>query len=154
MCRKCGGECCKHKPGLYHPDQLFADIPPNGGMSSVVDRVHALLDSGKYILVQVLDEEDKDPYTAIQPRTSFVKSKIAEDDYGVGQCVNLTDTGCSLVYSDRPLECQRLVPAFPHSCRSPDDIEAHTLKYNAWRKYRLHLKRVSAERWNKYATKL
>ncbi len=152
MCQKCGGECCKHKPGLYHPDQILS-----GSDTTTHDRIkrfHEVLDSGKFIIVDVYDDNEK-RHWAIQPRTSLTQGKIAESADGWGVCVNLTNNGCSLNFQERPMECQTLVPDWPNSCHHPiiGDQSVYSYISREWSRYRVVMRIVLDQRWEKYAIK-
>lgn len=164
LCGPCGGECCKHMPGAYHPAQFGPDLT---GVYELLKAGRASIDWWEGDVVQFRDETGKRlPSVAIPNRGYFLRPAIKtgrragpplfafmappDGDGGVfdptygGECVNLGPTGCSLPFAERPINCQALV-ANPD--RNPDK-DVHCLVTPELNKPGL----VVA--WNPYAPKL
>lgn len=101
----CGGVCCKTLPGAVFPNDI-GDI--------TVDRIVELLNSGfqfDYWEGNPTDDEKYDDVTAfyLRPQTKNSTNKIVDASWG-GECIFLTETGCSKLFNDRPTQCRTLVP--------------------------------------------
>lgn len=152
-CSACGGDCCKWKPGIYHPNQLFKD----SGREAIKTRVHELLDSGDYVITWTTPiSESSKLISSIQPRTAYYNGKLAIDSDGLGQCIHLTPTGCSQPFEQRPLECQSLVPQQSleeRNCAHPKDSTLLSDLERAWGHYKGIFDTIEDERWDKYSEK-
>lgn len=133
-CSECKGSCCKHCPGAVFPDELGTneedikkeiirrlqtgdwcvdwwdgdpryDVPvrfnPDPGVD---DDIASTTEPEK-----IVDRLDYAYYfrPAIKGRTN--DNKIFDGCWG-GECIFLTDEGCSLPFDNRPLECRSLEP--------------------------------------------
>lgn len=46
----------------------------------------------------------------VRPRLKNAKEKLIDRSWG-GECINLTESGCSLTFENRPTICRQLVPS-------------------------------------------
>ena len=99
-CTVCGGKCCYAMPGAAHP----IDFEPN--IETSIDWFEGDPRPDK-------DELDKCYY--IRPATVAGKGIIFDPSEG-GQCVLLTDFGCSLSPDRRPFACRMLIPSKLNQC--------------------------------------
>jgi Fe-S-cluster containining protein len=112
ICSMCKGKCCKRMPGTIHPDQI-KDIS--------VESLSALIKTKNYAFDywegNPSDNTSFDGVTAyyLRPATKGAIGRIVDASWG-GECAFLTDTGCSLSFDDRPLECQELVVDKDFNC--------------------------------------
>ena len=114
LCAECGGKCCKHYGGFYHPSDFdTVDLEPlstlidEGGIS--IDWYNCADGSRGYFL-----------------RARHVGGGVIDPSFG-GQCVHLTETGCDLPFEKRPYGCRRLVPSEGSVCK-----EGSYKKLEAW----------------------
>lgn len=111
MCSKCGGKCCKRLPGGYHPSDFGCEITEELLESLINDPEHP-------ISIDWYDDfiyEDKS-----YPRGYYIRPRVIDGDavdgsWG-GVCNNLTETGCSLSWDDRPWSCKLLAPSENGHC--------------------------------------
>jgi hypothetical protein len=100
LCGPCGGQCCKSYPGAYHP----AQFGPN------LEGVEQLLRAGKAAIDwwegELRDYEGTSYY--LRAAIAGVNS-VFHPAFG-GSCAMLTETGCSLSWDVRPLDCRMLKP--------------------------------------------
>jgi Fe-S-cluster containining protein len=99
VCAKCGGKCCKHYGGLFHPEdfetiteEALIKVIDNGGVS--IDWLEPDEDEGYYDRVYFL-------------RMRHVDASIIDPAF-MGQCVHLTPTGCDLSFDQRAYGCKSL----------------------------------------------
>jgi len=106
-CKRCGGQCCKNCAGIYHPDEIL----------KLPDHIIKQMFESKLLAVDTWDgdprdeyEEDKELYRVyyFRPRHKN-EDHIVSESWG-GECVHLTETGCSLAFKDRPYQCRALIP--------------------------------------------
>lgn len=97
MCSVCKGKCCKRMPGIYISSQF-----PDFNVSVLND----LLNTEKFAIDWWVDSV---PIYYLRPR---IKGEKAICGSWGGECINLTDTGCSLKFDDRPNGCQALIPNY------------------------------------------
>lgn len=103
LCAECGGECCKKAPGIYWPE----DIEPLTG-----ERILEMVRQEKC----AIDWYDGDPRPDgdlwrvywIRPAIKGVDQPL-DPSWG-GECVHLTDAGCSVPAGERPRQCLALTP--------------------------------------------
>lgn len=99
LCSACQGSCCKNYPGIYNPEDFKKEIK--------VNFVLYLLASGK---ISIDYWEGKTEIYFLRPRRKGALNKAIDNDYGSGECINLTDSGCSLKEKDKPEQCKTLEP--------------------------------------------
>lgn len=95
ICSSCGGVCCKRAAGIYHPEQV-KDILENIDTFDGFGKTH-----------QIDCWSGNPDIFWLRPVHTNSVGKIRDDSWG-GQCVNLTDNGCTLSFDERPLQCQKL----------------------------------------------
>lgn len=116
LCGQCGGQCCKGMPGGVDPADLGAP-----DVDALERNVLALLRSGKWAVdwwegdVKPGGRMDSVPF--LRPACRNAPGRLRDPSRG-GECVLLTDAGCSLAFSDRPRGCRELEPrvGFPKAC--------------------------------------
>ena len=106
LCSSCGGNCCKHMPGIVHPDEVVS--------------INDLLDTGKYAIDwwEGDPREDRDDVGQsyyIRPKTKGSEEHLLDGSWG-GECVFLTNKGCELSFNERPYDCRMLEPSSGDSC--------------------------------------
>jgi Fe-S-cluster containining protein len=119
-CSKCGGECCKGMPGLYHPDDLF------DGMSDVEikEKIISMLMQGNVVITY--NDLNKTRISSLAAKASLARNNwFIWDNYGC--CVNLSDAGCRLSATDRPRECRELTPAANMKCKPAPSFDRENL---------------------------
>ena len=124
ICAECGGECCKHIPGLCHPKD-FKDFDAD---------LETALRSGDYQIDWW--EGDPDIYY-VRPTVVDAIGKLFHGSWGAA-CTLLTDNGCRLVWSDRPFACRAIVPSA--TCGAADGMDSMALKkrlVDTWRPRRM-----------------
>lgn len=132
VCIPCGGKCCKALPGSCAPED-FKDLSYAG--------LKAVLLEGKYQIDYTI-QGGNPLYYYIRPRTIQDKDKLLSASWG-GQCILLTDTGCSLNFEERPYQCKTLVPKndTQKSCEQPKGVTKITTAV-LWRPYQGILKQI------------
>ena len=92
VCRKCGGACCKNKPGVFAPEQ-FVGI---AGMQVELARGDLIVGYFDY-------ESDSRPRVFyLRPRMEKESGPVEEWWPNPSPCVYLTQHGCRLSYEARP----------------------------------------------------
>lgn len=122
ICARCGGHCCRTRPGIEGPERFLAAPDPASALA-------ALLAGGKWVLEQHLGVPYQpgvtppDPDRIIRyPRPATVHEHHwpgLEPLPDTGDCVYLEHDGCSLPFQDRPRLCRELVPDICLECESP-----------------------------------
>lgn len=116
MCSKCKGFCCKKYSGGFAPDDFKEPI--------TLDFLTTLFDTGLYSIdcyeghIQPLPE---DQYNAFFIRPRHKDATVIDYSWG-GECVLLTDEGCSLSFEERPLQCKSLKPMKNKDSQCVSDI--------------------------------
>lgn len=101
-CKICKGACCKNVPGESLPDRW---LRKNGTLD--VQKVREALMSKKWV-IDLWDDTDP-ARQSYYLRPSHSKSSFPHDfSWNRGNCVFLTDAGCSLSTEDRPEGCLAL----------------------------------------------
>lgn len=100
QCKICKGNCCKHMACHYAPSD-FKDLSFEG--------LKAEIEKGK-ISIDWWDGYDADEYEyEYFLRARHIGEPVLQPSWG-GICVNLTETGCSLSWEERPLGAKALKP--------------------------------------------
>ena len=109
LCKKCGGKCCKHMSGIAYPEDF--KNPLKEGLIEAFK-------SGKW----VIDWYEGDPTDANKlSKAYFVRpaikgnNKLFDPAWG-GECIFLTETGCTLKPEERPMTCRMLEPVTLNKC--------------------------------------
>lgn len=117
-CAICKGECCRQM-GCHYSPRDFADLSYEGLKKEI--------EKGK-ISIDWWEAEEPEYYL----RARHVDCSVVDPSWG-GVCVNLTETGCSLSFEDRPLGGKCLKPDPLNMCKnsySKEDCK------NEWKPYR------------------
>ncbi len=147
VCRACGGECCRTRPGAESPERFLAEPDPVGALALA-------LDSGDWVVahrVGIPFEDGTPPPEEIRWRTIlYVRPASRAERHGDGapaqfgsQCVFLGESGCRLSFADRPRVCQSLEPWADGECRAGWDEGAAA---KAWLAHQDLLARAQARR--------
>jgi len=96
-CAICGGMCCKRMACHYSPTD-FKDLSYDGLKSEI--------EKGR-ISIDWWNEVDREKSYYLRAR--HVGAPVVDPSWG-GVCMNLTDTGCSLSWEERPLGGRSLKP--------------------------------------------
>ncbi len=122
ICARCGGHCCRTRPGIEGPERFLGSPDPAAALAQ-------FLGSGNWVLEQHLGvpyqpgETAPDPERIIRyPRPATVlehgKPGLAPLP-DTADCVFLAADGCYLPFNDRPRLCRELVPDICLECESP-----------------------------------
>lgn len=95
-CERCGGRCCKHMGCHFSPSD-FKEIS--------FEALKAKIEEG-YISIDWWEGEDACEYYL---RMRHKNAPIVDPSWG-GECILLTETGCSLPFEERPLGARSLEP--------------------------------------------
>ena len=110
LCSSCG-ECCKSIPGIVHPNEL---------KEVTVESLSQMIKNGyqfDYWEGNITGKPEHDEITAyyLRPQTKKSVGKMVDASWG-GECVFLTETGCSKAFDQRPTQCRALKPAENGNC--------------------------------------
>jgi len=97
-CRDCVGRCCEVLPGVAFPEDF--NYPEDKS------QLRQALSSGLWTL-DYLEKKERQHY--VRPATKGNKGKLIDATWG-GECILLSEQGCSLSFEKRPLECRVVVP--------------------------------------------
>ena len=99
VCAKCGGKCCKHYGGIFHPED-FEEISEEALIKAI--------DKGD-ISIDWLEPDENFGYdqNIYFLRMRHVDAAIIDPAF-MGQCVHLTPTGCDLPFDQRAYGCKSL----------------------------------------------
>jgi Fe-S-cluster containining protein len=137
LCRKCGGACCRTRPGIEAPERFLA----TGNMA---DNLMAALSSGDWVLeIHIglpLTEEtsalpDRMDIITRYPRPATIQEKTRKSLFaipGTGDCTFLTDKGCTLPFTERPRLCRSLEPDSFFDCDSSWKRPDAALAWHPW----------------------
>lgn len=103
ICKKCKGRCCKSISGIYNPNDF---------QTITVDSLLKYFNNGNLSIDWC--EGDIRPNINELSQTYYLRPRhkeanIIDPSWG-GECIFLTETGCKLVYSNRPQNCRDLIP--------------------------------------------
>ena len=96
ICAVCGGYCCKHMGCHYSPTD-FSDLS--------FEALKSQIEKGGISIDWWVSGGTREYYL----RARHVGEPVVKGSWG-GRCVNLTDTGCSLSWEERPLGGKALKP--------------------------------------------
>ncbi len=97
LCSECGGKCCKGLPGTVYPDDIN---------ELSFDAIHEMLESGRYSIDWW---EAAEPIYFLRPATKGKEGNYYDGSWG-GECTFLSESGCELLFEERPTGCKALVP--------------------------------------------
>jgi len=127
-CKKCGGQCCKSLPAPYIPKDIL----------KIFGDVQTAINSG---LVAIDRWEANIPMYFIRPKTKGV-DRLYDFSWG-GECIHLTDKGCSLPREKMPFFCKTVEPQSNFECN--DHLSKYNSKYWAgvlWKRSRINLQNL------------
>jgi len=157
ICTPCGGQCCKSSPGSFMPNQILK------GQTNQFEIIDKMMDDGLVVINQIDIYPDSDTLVApdysflvLQPTTSISKQWSTKTSRGdnFGQCVNLTETGCSLRFDERPYVCQQLIPVEGGKCHYDPNVNLDEKLYEAWLPHQQFLNDLYDHRWDIHAMKI
>ena len=103
ICTKCRGRCCKILPGFFHPEDIGEDINKEN-LKDFIDRGDVSIDWYEDIYSEHF-EDDRGYFL----RMRIKASPVVDPAFG-GECIHLTETGCTLPFEQRPYGCRALTP--------------------------------------------
>ncbi len=107
VCSQCGGKCCKRFPGAYYPQDFT--LPLGDSLEAAFKGKLVAIDWWEGDPRDVVKGKRLDRAYFIRPRVKK-SAKLFDASWG-GECIHLTDTGCSLPTDSRPTGCKMLEPA-------------------------------------------
>ncbi len=133
MCSACGGWCCKRYPGLYSPEDI-GEIT----VSKILDLLNSGTFSIDYWIGGIYGRGGDTPF--LRPR-KVGEPVIDKRSWGEIPCINLTETGCSLEFKHRPIQCRELVPNYDflnkeNNCSPADETNSKENLVKLWFPYR------------------
>ena len=128
MCSRCKGVCCNLMGCEYSPRD-FSDLS--------FESLKGEIEKGRISIDWWENGDDKPDYYL---RARHIYAPVVDPSWG-GRCINLTATGCSLSWEERPLGGKALKPkeSFYGSCVSSYGKEAAK---DEWKAYSDVLKRL------------
>jgi hypothetical protein len=139
LCKECKGECCKRMGCGLSPEFLNSCKDK----AEVEMKIRELLNKGIYSIdwwegdTQIPKKLKRVPYI----RARNKNAGIIDASWG-GECMLLTEKGCSLSFEDRPREGQRLIPNASFNCTG--DYGKKDVARD-WRKYADILEKIIME---------
>ena len=127
VCKKCKGLCCKQM-GCHYSPKDFKDLSFEGLKKEI--------EKGKISIDWWETGDVFNPEYYLRARNK--NGRIIDPSYG-GECINLTEKGCSLSFEERPLGGKALKPDIFGYCRSyytKEDCK------NEWKPYKEVLKKL------------
>jgi Fe-S-cluster containining protein len=121
LCSGCG-QCCKRLPGIVSPSDL---------KEVTVDSLRALFKEGYQFDYWEGDLTGKAEHSGmtfyyLRPQTKKSVGRIVDGSWG-GECVFLTESGCSKSFEERPTQCRALVPVENQGCHVLIPYEKKTM---------------------------
>jgi len=110
LCSACG-ECCKRMPGIVHPNEL-EEITVESLSQMIKDGYQFDYWEGN---ITGLPEHEEITAYYLRPQTKRSVGKVIDASWG-GECVFLTETGCSKAFDQRPTQCRALKPEANGNC--------------------------------------
>jgi len=145
LCTPCGGRCCRWAAGIYHPSQIFHG--PNGTMKEMLDALSksASVAHVEFKAISSSVEHDFEvgdwvSVPVVMPRHYHSPDVVFRMDV-IGRCIHHGEEGCSLVYDNRPLECQTLEARDGGECGFPATFSRERDLLESWLPYRDFLHR-------------
>jgi len=117
LCKECGGECCKQMPGIYSPEDF-------GTTEETIEKNLTKALETKLLSIDWWEGDPRENICSIdklrkayfiRPATKDNKRGLFDPSWG-GECVFLTENGCTLQSKDRPYECRMLEPKENECC--------------------------------------
>jgi Fe-S-cluster containining protein len=98
ICGKCGGRCCTEYPGEYFPEQLGETE------DEIFDTIKKMLKTGYFCIRPTFSEE------IIHVLSPITLNSEGLWDIQKGDCIFLGKKGCILPKTQRPQNCNDLIP--------------------------------------------
>jgi len=121
ICARCGGQCCRTRPGIEAPDRFLAQTDPAAALTELLARREWVLET-HYGVPYTPGVTAPDPGRIIhypRPATVGEQSRSDADLSAADDCIYLTPTGCSLAFEARPRMCRELIPDSCFECETP-----------------------------------
>lgn len=137
LCKMCGGACCRTRPGIESPERFLAT-------GSIMTALAEVLSSGNWVIEThiglPLTEKtaafpDRMEIVTYYPRPATTREKAQRTQLaipGTGDCVFLTDNGCTLPFAERPKLCRSLEPDNFFECDSSWKRPDAALAWHPW----------------------
>lgn len=128
LCAGCG-KCCKRMPGIVHPNEL---------KEITVESLSQMIKGGyqfDYWEGNLTGKPEHEGITAyfLRPQTKVSVGKVVDASWG-GECVFLTETGCSKSFDERPTQFRALEPSIGRECKLGSEYSKIELA-KAWLQY-------------------
>jgi Fe-S-cluster containining protein len=141
FCFGCGN-CCKQLPGIVHPEDL-------GEVTK--EKLIEMFNNGfqfDYWEGNLTGQPEHDDITFyyLRPQTKKSVGKMVDASWG-GECVFLTETGCSKTFTERPTQCRALVPKEDKKCSIGDQKYSKSEMIKDWLPYNQMIKEVIDEHY-------
>ncbi len=121
LCARCGGQCCRTRPGIEAPERFLALPDPAAALAMLLLHTEWVLET-HYGVPYTPGVTAPDPGRIIhypRPATVGEQSRTGADQPSADDCIYLTPTGCSLAFEARPRMCRELVPDSCFECETP-----------------------------------
>ena len=121
LCARCGGQCCRTRPGIEAPDRFLALPDPAAALAGLLARSEWVLET-HYGVPYTPGVTAPDPDRIIQyprPATMSEQGTTSVDIIAADDCVYLTPTGCNQPFESRPRMCRELIPDSCFECETP-----------------------------------
>jgi Fe-S-cluster containining protein len=137
ICSKCGGECCRTKPGVEAPERFLVD-------GNLEETLYTALRSGLWVLdshygLPATNGKPAIPASELElfyPRPATrgeVEEKGSRAD-NTADCVFLDPRGCRLLFEERPRMCRALEPSVGFDCSSEWTRLEAAIAWYPWQK--------------------
>jgi hypothetical protein len=115
LCARCGGSCCRTRPGVEAPERFLAAPDPAAALAEA-------LASGDWVLarqvgaawVDGVPPPDEERWRVVRVPRPATRAERAAGAVAPGPdpspCVFLGEAGCRLPFADRPRMCRDLEP--------------------------------------------
>lgn len=117
LCAACG-QCCKRMPGIVHPSDM-EEVTVNSLSKMIKDGYQFDYWEGN---MTGKDEHEDVTFYYLRPQTKNAKGKVVNASWG-GECVFLSESGCSKKFEERPAQCKALTPVENQECHVPTDYK-------------------------------
>lgn len=121
LCARCGGQCCRTRPGIEAPERFLALPAPSEALAALLLQREWVLET-HYGVPYTPGVTAPDPGRIIRyPRPATVtEQRAADEDHARSDdCIYLTPTGCRLTFEARPRMCRELQPDSCFECETP-----------------------------------
>lgn len=121
VCARCGGQCCRTRPGIESPERFMALPDPSAALATLLLQRKWGLET-HYGVPYTPGVTAPDPDRIIKyprPMTVGEQDPDNKDHSHPDDCIYLTPTGCELSFEDRPRMCRELIPDSAFECETP-----------------------------------